>query len=93
MLYAGLAAGIHLPYECGSGTCGTCKARIVTGEVEDAWPQAAGRKYLKQAGEILLCQCTPKTTARWKWRISFTRWTPARACRYSAAARSATRGR
>jgi toluene monooxygenase electron transfer component len=27
MLYAGLAAGISLPYECGSGTCGTCKAR------------------------------------------------------------------
>ena len=61
MLYAGLAAGIHLPYECGTGTCGTCKAKIVTGDVEDAWPQAGGRKYLKQAGEILLCQCTPKT--------------------------------
>jgi toluene monooxygenase electron transfer component len=60
MLYAGLAAGIHLPYECGTGTCGTCKAKVITGEVEDAWPQAGGRKYLKQPGEVLLCQCTPK---------------------------------
>ncbi|MGH9786463.1 MAG: 2Fe-2S iron-sulfur cluster-binding protein [Terriglobia bacterium] len=56
ILYAGLAAGINLPYECGSGTCGTCKARLVSGEVEDLWPQAPGRKYLKQPGEILMCQ-------------------------------------
>jgi toluene monooxygenase electron transfer component len=60
MLYAGLAAGIHLPYECGTGTCGTCKAKVVTGEVEDSWPEAGGRKYLKQAGEVLLCQCIAK---------------------------------
>ncbi len=57
VLYAGLAAGIHLPYECGTGTCGTCKARLIAGDVEDAWPQAAGRKYLKQPGEFLMCQC------------------------------------
>jgi toluene monooxygenase electron transfer component len=60
MLYAGLAAGIHLPYECGTGTCGTCKAKVVTGEVEDVWPQAGGRKYLKQPGEVLMCQCVAK---------------------------------
>ena len=57
ILYAGLAAGVHLPYECGSGTCGTCKARLLTGDVVDLWPEAPGRKYLKQAGEILMCQC------------------------------------
>jgi toluene monooxygenase electron transfer component len=56
ILYAGLAAGINLPYECGSGTCGTCKARLVAGEVDDLWPQAPGRKYLKQPGEFLMCQ-------------------------------------
>lgn len=56
ILYAGLAAGINLPYECGSGTCGTCKARLVSGEVDDLWPQAPGRKYLKQSGEFLMCQ-------------------------------------
>lgn len=57
ILYAGLAAGIHLPYECGSGTCGTCKARLVSGAIDDLWQQASGRKYLKQPGEFLMCQC------------------------------------
>jgi len=60
ILYAGLAAGINLPYECGSGTCGTCKARLVKGEIDDLWPEAAGRKYLKQAGEFLMCQCVAR---------------------------------
>ncbi len=60
MLYAGLAAGINLPYECGSGTCGTCKARLIAGEIDDLWPQAAGRKYLKHPGEFLMCQCVAR---------------------------------
>src|SRR5690606_41748700 len=29
VLYAGLRQGIDLPYECATGTCGTCKARAV----------------------------------------------------------------
>lgn len=60
ILYAGLAHGIHLPYECGTGTCGTCKARLIAGQIEDRWPEASGRKYLKQPGEFLMCQCVPK---------------------------------
>ena len=55
-----MAAGINLPYECGSGTCGTCKARLIEGEVDDRWPEAAGRKYLKQPGEFLMCQCVAR---------------------------------
>jgi len=61
ILYAGLASGIHLPYECASGTCGTCKARVMSGEIDELWPAAAGRKYLKQAGEVLMCQCVAKS--------------------------------
>ena len=60
MLYAGLAAGINLPYECGSGTCGTCRARLITGEIDDRWPEAAGRKFLKRASEFLMCQCVAR---------------------------------
>lgn len=56
ILYAGLACGISLPYECGSGTCGTCKARLVAGQIDDLWAQAPGKKYLKQKGEVLMCQ-------------------------------------
>jgi toluene monooxygenase electron transfer component len=58
VLYAGLRAGIDLPYECGTGTCGTCKAKLVSGRVSDAWPRAPGRKFVKpEAGEFLMCQC------------------------------------
>lgn len=58
VLYAGLAAGIDLPYECATGTCGTCKAKLVDGTLRDAWPEAPGRKYVKSAqGEYLMCQC------------------------------------
>ena len=63
ILYAGLANGIHLPYECGTGTCGTCKARVMAGEIDDLWPEAAGRKYLKQPGEFLMCQAAARTNA------------------------------
>lgn len=57
LLYAGLRAGFALPHECATGTCGTCKAKVVSGEVELAWPQAPGLKFLKPGGtEVLLCQ-------------------------------------
>lgn len=61
ILYAGLSNAVDLPYECGSGTCGTCKARLISGEIADAWPEAPGRKYLKGQDEFLSCQCTAKT--------------------------------
>jgi toluene monooxygenase electron transfer component len=58
VLYAGLRAGIDLPYECGTGTCGTCKAKLVAGRVHDGWLAAPGRKYVKpEASEFLMCQC------------------------------------
>jgi toluene monooxygenase electron transfer component len=57
ILYAGLRAQAGLPYECATGTCGTCKAKLVAGRIDDAWPEAPGRKLLK-AGEFLMCQCS-----------------------------------
>jgi toluene monooxygenase electron transfer component len=61
ILLAGLRSAVELPYECGSGTCGTCKAKLIEGEVEDRWPQAPGSKLLKtEQGEFLMCQCVPK---------------------------------
>jgi toluene monooxygenase electron transfer component len=61
VLYAGLRARIDLPYECGTGTCGTCKARLVEGRVIDGWAGAPGKKYLKGGGEFLMCQCAAET--------------------------------
>lgn len=60
ILCAGLSRGITLPYECGSGTCGTCKARLLSGDIVDSWPEAPGRKYLKNADEFLMCQCAAR---------------------------------
>lgn len=57
MLYAGLRAQAGLPYECATGTCGTCKAKLIAGDLDNAWPEAPGKKYLKGPGEFLMCQC------------------------------------
>jgi toluene monooxygenase electron transfer component len=56
ILHAGLRSGVELPYECGTGTCGTCKAKLVSGRVESAWPEAPGNRYLKGPTELLMCQ-------------------------------------
>jgi toluene monooxygenase electron transfer component len=56
ILHAGLRSGVELPYECATGTCGTCKARLVRGRTAIEWPDAPGTRYLKVAGEILTCQ-------------------------------------
>ena len=47
ILYAGLRNGVPLPYECATGTCGTCKARRGTGEVNVSWAQAPGASFIK----------------------------------------------
>jgi len=56
ILHAGLRSGVELPYECATGTCGTCKARLVSGRTESQWPDAPGRKYFKSEGDLLTCQ-------------------------------------
>ncbi len=62
LLYSGLRGGINLPYECGTGTCGTCKAKLIAGKIYEPWPEAPGMKYLKRnEGEFLMCQCIPRT--------------------------------
>jgi len=56
ILHAGLRHGVELPYECGTGTCGTCRARLLSGRTESAWPEAPGGRYLRGAAELLMCQ-------------------------------------
>jgi toluene monooxygenase electron transfer component len=57
LLYAALRAGLGIPYECATGTCGTCRARLLAGEVVDDWAAAPGRIALKPGrNEVLLCQ-------------------------------------
>jgi toluene monooxygenase electron transfer component len=57
ILYAALAAGIRVPYECATGTCGTCRARVMSGAVDPGWSAAPGAVKLKRdKGDILMCQ-------------------------------------
>lgn len=62
VLHSGLRNGINLPYECSTGTCGTCKAKLIEGKLYDPWPEAPGHKYVKRdQGEFLMCQSIPRT--------------------------------
>lgn len=58
VLYAGLRHGLALPYECATGTCGTCKARVrEPSTISEGWLDAPGNSYLKrERGEFLMCQ-------------------------------------
>jgi toluene monooxygenase electron transfer component len=57
ILHAGLRQGVGLPYECATGTCGTCRARVATGDVAIRWREAPGGARLKpEKGDILMCQ-------------------------------------
>jgi NAD(P)H-flavin reductase/ferredoxin len=56
ILHAGLRGGVELPYECATGTCGTCRARLVSGRADSGWPEAPGRRYFKSEGDLLTCQ-------------------------------------
>ena len=57
LLYAGLRQGLTLPYECATGTCGTCRARVMDGQAEILWPDAPGLSYVKQEkNEVLMCR-------------------------------------
>lgn len=62
ILYAGLRQGINLPFECATGTCGTCRARVMSGDVDVRWKEAPGGARLKpEKGDILMCQCWPRS--------------------------------
>lgn len=60
LLHAGLRAGVNLPYGCATGTCGDCRATVVSGDIASQWPQAPGARSLRAPGEILLCQSTAR---------------------------------
>ena len=57
ILFAGLRAGLKLPYDCATGTCGSCRARVMEGNVDMPWTEAPGMaRYKADRGDILMCQ-------------------------------------
>jgi len=62
ILGAARRSGVWLPYECGWGSCTSCKATLVEGEVELLFPGApAVDARDERRRRILLCQTTPRT--------------------------------
>jgi toluene monooxygenase electron transfer component len=60
ILSAALGAGFSVPYECATGTCGSCHARVMSGTVDPGWTQAPGYAKLRpENGDILMCQANP----------------------------------
>ncbi len=62
VLGAALRQGVMLPYSCKNGTCGSCKGRLHLGEVDYPFhpPLALDEEELA-AGDVLLCQATPRS--------------------------------
>ena len=62
ILRAGLAAGFAMPYECASGSCSSCKGRLIEGAVEYLWPEATGlsERDRRKGDRILCCQALPQ---------------------------------
>jgi len=60
ILYAALAQGLTVPYECSTGTCGSCRGRMLQGAAHVDWNEAPGFARLKRdKGDILMCQTRP----------------------------------
>lgn len=55
ILDAALRNGIDVPYSCMSGTCNSCQATKIQGEVEMEFCDALTDQEIKE-GEILTCQ-------------------------------------
>ena len=74
LLSAALAAGIDLPYECASGGCGSCRARLLEGQVRSLWPDAPGlsNKDRLKGDRILCCQSVAQTDCVVQLRVGST---------------------
>jgi CDP-4-dehydro-6-deoxyglucose reductase len=60
VLDAALASGLNLPHSCKSGHCGSCRARLKSGEIRYPAGRPLGlTEQEAQAGYVLLCQARP----------------------------------
>ena len=60
ILDAAATAGLEVPFSCTSGVCGTCRARLVEGQVRMTRNFALDKADLA-AGFVLTCQSHPLT--------------------------------
>src|SRR3954451_16461418 len=60
VLDAAQRAGLEIPFSCRKGVCGTCKGRVVSGEVL-AFAGDALSPSDRAAGEVLFCNARPRS--------------------------------
>ncbi|NQZ28341.1 MAG: 2Fe-2S iron-sulfur cluster binding domain-containing protein [Colwellia sp.] len=60
LLEQGEAAGLILPYSCRGGCCGSCKAKLISGQVKQHSTNGLSASE-RQQGYILLCSCNALT--------------------------------
>lgn len=70
VLEAALGAGLNLPHSCKSGHCGSCRARLLAGEIHypNGLPLGITAEQA-QGGEILLCQARAHSDLRVEARL------------------------
>lgn len=56
LLEAALENNVDAPYACKAGVCSTCRAKVLSGEVEMAANHAL-EDYEVERGYVLTCQC------------------------------------
>lgn len=82
LLRAGLRAGLGFPYECNSGSCGTCKVELLEGAIDSMRPDAPGLSERDRAkNRVLACQARPASDCAIKVRLrgeNVPRFRPAR---------------
>jgi CDP-4-dehydro-6-deoxyglucose reductase, E3 len=62
LLDAALGASLNLPHSCKGGNCGSCRARLLTGEIHYPNGQPLGLSETEAAeGYVLLCQARART--------------------------------
>ena len=62
VLDAAQGAGLGLPHSCRSGHCGSCRARLLSGEIHYPNGPPLGLSAQEKAeGYVLLCQARPRT--------------------------------
>lgn len=60
VLAAALRQGVMLPYSCRNGACGTCKGKVLAGQVDYGTYEAkAMSETERQQGHALFCQAKP----------------------------------
>jgi ferredoxin len=64
VLEAAERAGRPLPFGCLTGACGTCTARLLSGEVEHVRAPGALKPRHLDAGYVLTCIAVPRTDCR-----------------------------